>query len=121
METPTRPPEGGELDRVTEQVEDDLANTPLVSLHQVDGGVEREHELHAVFGGPLPDHDHAALERLTQREEVALELHLPCLHLGQVEDVVDQSEQVVGRGEDVVQVLVLLLVHLAEQLLLQHL
>ena len=51
----------------------------------------------------------------------ALELHLAGLHLGQVEDVVDQREQVVGRGEDVVQVLVLLLVHLAEQLLLQHL
>ena len=70
---------------------------------------------------PLPDHHDSALQRFAQREEPALELHLTGLDLGQVEDVVDQREQVVGRGEDVVQVLVLLLVHLAEQLLLEHL
>ena len=70
---------------------------------------------------PLPDHHHPALERLAQREEPDLELHLARLDLRQVEDVVDQGEQVVGRGEDVVQVLLLLLVHLAEQLLLQDL
>ena len=51
----------------------------------------------------------------------ALELQLACLHLGQVEDVVDQGEQVVGGGEDVFEVLGLLLVDFPEQLLLQHL
>ncbi len=45
-----------------------------------------------------------------QRERRDLELDLPGLDLGQVEDVVDQREQVVGRGEDVVEVLLLLLV-----------
>ena len=44
-ETSTRPPCGRELDRVREQVEDDLADAALVSFHQVDRGVELELEL----------------------------------------------------------------------------
>jgi len=45
----------------------------------------------------------------------------PRLYLGQTEDVVDEREQVVPGGMDVSQVLVLLLVDLAEHFLHQHL
>src|SRR6476620_7969510 len=82
-----------ELDRVGKQVEDDLPDTTLVAFHQVDGGVELELQLDAVLRRALPDHDDPALQRLAEGEHPAFELHLPCLHLGQVEDVVDQREQ----------------------------
>ena len=73
------------------------------------------------FDRPLAHHHDAALERLAQRERRDLELDLPRLDLREVEDVVDEREQVVARREDVVEVLLLLLVDLAEHLLAQHL
>ena len=84
-------------------------------VDDVDAGVRRERDLDAVLARPLAHHHDAALERLPQRERRDLELDLPGLDLGQVEDVVDQREQVVAGGEDVVEVLLLLLVDLAEQ------
>ena len=50
-----------------------------------------------------------------------LELDLSRLHLGEVEDVVDEREQMVPRRDDVIEVLRLLLVHRADHLVLQHL
>ena len=73
-------------------------------------GVRGERDLDAVLRRLLAHHDDAALERLAERERRDLELDLPGLDLGQVEDVVDQREQMVSRGEDVVEVLLLLLV-----------
>ena len=46
---------------------------------------------------------------------------MPGLDLREVEDVVDQGEQVVGGREDVADVLLLLLVQVAEELLAQDL
>ena len=66
--------------------------------------------------------DDAALERvLRARTARARSSHLARLDLGEVEDVVDEREQVVARGEDVLEVLLLLRVDLAEQPLAQHL
>ena len=78
--------------------------------------VERdvEFELDALARGPLADHRHPALDRLPQGERIDLQLHSAGLDLGQVEDVVDQREQVPARAADVVDVLELLLVELAE-------
>ena len=84
-------------------------------------GSRSERELDAVLHRPLAHHHDTALERLAQRERCDLELDLTRLDLGEVEHVVDQREQVVARREDVVEVLRLLLVDLAEQPLLQHL
>ena len=56
-----------------------------------------------------------------QRERRDLEVDLAGLDLREVEHVVDQRQQVARRGEDVVEVLGLLVVDLAEQLLAQHL
>ena len=110
-----------ELDGVREQVEDDLAEAPLVAGHQVDVRCELERELNAVLDRAFAHHHDAAFERLAQREAGELELDLPGLDLRQVEHVVDQREQMVARGEDVVEVLLLLLVDLAEHPLPQHL
>ena len=67
-------------------------------VDDVDVGRRRERDLDAVLRRPLAHHDDAALERLAQRERRDLELDLPRLDLGQVEDVVDQREQVVARA-----------------------
>ena len=83
--------------------------------------IRLERDLDAVLRRALAHHHDAALERLRQRERRDLELDLPGLDLGQVEDVVDEREQVVPGREDVLDVLVLLLVELAEELLAQHL
>ena len=61
--------------------------------------------LNSVLRRLFPHHRDAALERVLQRERCDLQLDLARLDLGQVEDVVDEREEVVRRGEDVVQVL----------------
>ena len=110
-----------ELHGVREQVEDHLPDPPLVARDDVDAGDRCERDLDAVLQRALAHHHDAALERVLQRERRDLELDLPGLDLGQVEDVVDQRQQVVARGEDVLEVLRLLLVELAEELLAEHL
>ena len=96
---------GSELDRVREEIEDDLAHAPLVAVDEVDVGGPRERELDAVPGRPLAHHDDAALECLTEREVGELELDLSGLDLRQVEHVVDQRQQMVAGREDVFEVL----------------
>src|SRR6266508_5505746 len=86
----------GELDRDREQVEDHLPDPALVALDEVDPGVGIELELDLVLQRTLSHHDDPALERLAEGECPELELDLSCLDLGQVEDVVDQREQVMG-------------------------
>ena len=96
---------GRELHGVREQVEDDLPDPPLVSFDDVDARIRRERDLDAVQQRSLAHHHDAALECLIEREGCDLELDLPRLDLRQIEDVVDQREQMVARGEDVLEVL----------------
>ena len=72
-------------------------------------------------GRPLPDQGQSVVQGGGQMEPPELQLQPSGLHLGQVEDVVDQGEEVPARGQDVLQVLGLLLVHLPEHPLGQHL
>src|SRR4051794_7313795 len=53
-----------ELDRVREQVEDDLPDAPLVTIDKIDVGRELEREPYAVLRRPLPHHHQATLQRL---------------------------------------------------------
>ncbi len=83
-------------------------------------GVERRPD--AVPGRPLAHHRRRRARARRRSENGATSSsHLARLDLGQVEDVVDEREQVVARGEDVVEVLRLLLVDLAEHPFAQHL
>src|SRR5439155_17072548 len=100
-----------------EQVEDDLADAALVAGHEVDAAVGSKEDLDSVFQRALAHHHDTALQSIPQRERRHLELDLPGLDLGQIEDVVDQRKQVVGRAEDVAEILLLLLVDLAKELL----
>jgi hypothetical protein len=70
---------------------------------------------------PLADQRDRIRQRRRQVEARQLELHAPGLDLGEVEDVVDEREQVAPGLVDVLQILGLLLVDLAEHALRQHL
>ena len=75
-------------------------------------------ERDAVLARPFAHHHDAPLDRLAQRERRHLQLDLARLHLRQVEHVIDQREEVVAGGADVLDVLPLLLVQLPEEPLL---
>ena len=72
-------------------------------------------------GRPLPDQGQGIVQGGGQMEPPQLQLEPSGLHLGQVENVVDQGEEMPARGQDVLEVLGLLLVHLPEHPLGQDL
>ena len=115
------PARGGELDRVREQVDDDLLELADVGDPVAEAVLDLERQHQAVAAGPLADQRRAVVEQHRQRGPRQIELHPAGLDLREVEDVVDQREQVVARAVDVEQVLELLVVDLAEHLLAQHL
>src|SRR5205814_1422003 len=71
-------------------------------------------------GGPLAHEQQRVVDRRREIERRHVELHPARLDLGEIEDVVDQGQEVLARGEDVAEVLRLLLVRLAEHPLQQH-
>ena len=119
--TTTLPPSGVNLTAFESRLKITWRNRRSSPSTRSTSGAELEREPDAVLRRPLAHHHDAALERLAQRERGDLELDLPGLDLRQVEHVVDQRQQVVAGREDVVEVLLLLLVDLAEQPLPQHL
>ena len=119
--TVTLAPVGRELDGVADQVEQHLLEPQLVG-----GDVGRrvrgvEAELHAVLAGALAHQREHALDGVPRREGRDVQLHPARLDLGQVEHVVEQGEEVAPGVEDVLHVLGLAVVELAEHPLQQHL
>ena len=60
-------------------------------------------------------------EQRRHLHRLQVERHLAGFHLGQVEDVVDQGEQVLAAAEDVADEPSLFIGHLAHQAVLEHL
>ena len=98
-----------EADRVGEQIEQDLPHAPLVGDEAADvgRGADVEHDaaldqavLHA-FGGRV--HGLADVDR------AEIEPHRAGVDGGEIEDVVDDREQRVGRDGDVAEIFALLL------------
>ena len=112
---------GGELHRVAEQVQHHLLEPELVGLDEIEARVHLERDRDAVQRGPFPHQGDRVLDRPAQREHRKLQLHPPGLHLGEVEDLVQQLEKVLARVEDVAQVFLLTLVQITEHPLEQHL
>ena len=81
---------GRELDRVGQQVEQDLLELALVGDDLAELRVARRAERDAVPLRALAHQRHRVGERGRQVERRKLELHAPGLDLRQVEDVVDQ-------------------------------
>ena len=112
---------GRELDRIRKQVEHHLLEAQFVGGDDVDGGIHVQLQPHGSLCGPLPDHRHAVLERLTDVDKRHVELHPSGLDLREVEDVVEELEQVLARLPDVADVLLLAVVEITEHPLEEHL
>ena len=106
----------GELERVGEQVLEDLLEPLLVGVERLRGSSSRELDLEVEAllarrpGGTSARRSRQTASRPTSAACTSI---LPGLDLGQVEDVVDQREQVAARGVDRPRELDLLVVEVA--------
>ena len=99
----------GELDRVGEQVEQDLAQARDVADDRAGGPVAEEiREVEVLLGGPARHQVQRGLDALAEVERLGLELEPARLDLGEVEDVVDHGEQRVAALPHDLRVLALL-------------
>src|SRR6266850_2206065 len=105
---------GRELHRIREEVVEDLFHLALVRLDRRQVIRSERVECYPVARRTLPDDRHTAVERRRQRERRDLELHTTGLDLREVQDVVDEREEMLARGEDVLLILTLLRVELSE-------
>ena len=89
----------GELDGVVDDVDQNLLDAPLVAVVAAGEGVVALilHNEPALGGGHVHHAHHLAHHRL-QVVVGVYQLHLARLHLGQVQDVVDDGQQVFGGG-----------------------
>ena len=112
----------GELDRIRQQVLQDLLEALLVADHGRRRVVfDRHDELECLVGRQRRE---GALQRVDEplhREEFRMEFQAPRLDPGQVEDVVDQRQQVVARAVDRLRELQLLGRQVAPAVLAQQL
>ncbi len=100
---------GRELQRVREEVEDDLADPARVAEHAGrELVVHRVGQLDVVVGRRRREQVEGTLDDAAQVHRLRVELDLAGLDLGEVEDVVDDREQGVARGLDRLGVLLLL-------------
>src|SRR5438270_1751626 len=106
---------------VRDEVEHDLPQPSLVGANGDVLGMEIELEPDTFAVCTSGVHRDPALEDVAQRHRGAIEIHLPRLDLGQIEDLVDQREQMAAGIEHLPDVAELLLVELARELLLQEL
>ena len=91
----------GELDRIAQQVDQDLAQPLLIRVHQFRDAAEVD----KTKGQPLlrrlrPEHAHDLVEELAQRQLVRIEPHLAGLDACDVEQAVDQAQQVFAAAPD---------------------
>ena len=109
----------GELDGVRQEVREDLPQQPPVAHHRVrDVGVHVVRQLDVLAVKAGRERLHEGVEALAQAKRVGLDDELARLHLREVEDVVDDVEQRVGRLAQGVEMLALpgRQIGLAEQL-----
>ena len=110
-----------ELDRVGEQVVHDLLDLARVRLNRTQFLGRLHIELDVPVRGFLPDDGEAVREQRRQLHRLQVERHLARFHLGQVEDVVDQGEQMRAAAEDIADEAALCIGQLAGQSVPEHL
>src|SRR6516165_5444319 len=84
----------GELDGITNQVDDDLSETNRVTkdaIRQIDLNVAPQLQFFLVSA--WGKQAHCVFESVTEIEVSLVEFELPCLDLGEIEQVIDQREQ----------------------------
>ena len=83
-----------ELDRVSHEVDEDLPDAPHVAVQETrTPGVHADDGVDLLLLGAGPHELEHVLDRMPQVERGVLELELPRLDLGEVEDVVDDREE----------------------------
>ena len=107
----------GELDRVAQQVEDDLANTGVVADTSADGALR---SISQTSSSPLRGRAGGEVEprprgRQCRSNGLRVEIHPSRLDLREVEDVVDDRQQRLAAGADRLGVVALLAVESAVQ------
>ncbi len=110
-----------ELHGIRHQVDDDLRDPALVGRRLRKIGFDVERQRLCASARLLADEHQRFFQDPVERDGLGLELHATCLDLRDVEHVVDEGQEVPAGVEDVLQVLLLLRVHLAEQTVEQHL
>ena len=99
----------GELHRIADQVDDDLAETQGVADQRAGQlGWNLAAQLEPLGMGADGEWPQRVDETVAQIEVGRRELELACLDLGEVEDVIDHAEQRIGRVFDHVEVFALL-------------
>src|SRR5262249_13307353 len=109
----------GELHGVGKQVEKDLFDLALVADKIPKTLINCNIEVDAVLCSPLPHKGASVVYRQGKVKRSQLQLHPARFNLGKVQNFIDKREQMAARGEDVVCVLGLFLVKLAEHSLSQ--
>mmetsp|Transcript_18214 Transcript_18214/g.43670 ORF Transcript_18214/g.43670 Transcript_18214/m.43670 type:complete len:579 (-) Transcript_18214:81-1817(-) len=99
----------GELDRIAGKVQQQLGDALRVTqqLDAAQGRRDIAFDLEALGGSALQGHVGDVVQHFVDRELNPLELHLAGLDLGEVEHVVDDAQQMLGRIGDLLQPLLL--------------
>src|SRR5438132_2154475 len=110
-----------ELDCIRQQVQDDLPDLSLVRSNLAQLLIDAHLQGDAPSPRPLVDQGERVVQCCGEMEVREVQLHPPRLDLREIEDVVDQGQQVGPGRIDVLQILFLFLVQLAEHAVRQHL
>ena len=97
-----------EADRIGEQIIKHLHHAAFVAGEAADIGIDVDLELDAVGGEPVLDAFGGGLDRLLDFDRAELEFHGAGVDGGEIEDVVGERQQRVGRFGDVVEIFGLL-------------
>ena len=91
----------GELDRIADEVGDDLPDTAdIADIGVGEARLDAHDQLEILLLRPRRDQRRHVLDRLGKRERRRIEHQLPGVDLREVEDVVDDGEQRVARLDD---------------------
>src|SRR5262249_30389982 len=95
---------GRELDRVRQQVQEHLLDLALVGAYRADAFIDGAAKRNASATRALSHESQRVVDRGGEIEGRRLQLHPSGLDLGEIQDVVNQGELVLGRDGDLLQV-----------------
>src|SRR5260370_5656535 len=110
-------PFGRELQRIGDEIQDDLLHLPLVTSEHPEPRVDGAAQPDPASARTFSHQAQRVLDRTRQIEVRRLKLHASRLDLRQVEDVVDEGQQMPPGLENILQILRLLVIDVTEPLL----
>ena len=99
----------GELDRIAQEIDQDLLQPGRVSQNGLrDGIIQIVAHLQPLLSTLCRHHGHGLIQALAQGEGLVLQLHLSLIDLGVVQDVIDDAQQCIAAAVDGLHIVVLL-------------